>query len=237
MEIEACREEIRLKLTGGVLDLELDDKALDSVINAAFREIQRYICSTKFITLPYKSCIDLSEYKVSSVSNIYRTTGYGVSSDTTSSSLSDPMYIAAWQMLGGNGNVGYISNWALNYSAWNTMLQIRNTLSTDLAFQFDRSTQQLYINGAYDAPTNITIEYIPRYDDVSEIVDDYWIDMLMRLAVALAKVTVGRIRSRFTQSNAIWSQDGERLLEEGNAELTEIRTYLQNNTMLTYPID
>ena len=41
MDINAIREEIRLRLTGGVLQLELDDKSLDAVINAAFRELQR----------------------------------------------------------------------------------------------------------------------------------------------------------------------------------------------------
>lgn len=83
------------------------------------------------------------------------------------------------------------------------MLQLRNTVSTDLIFRFDRHTGYLYINVAFDKPKYITIEYVPRYDDVSEIVSDYWIDMLIRLSTALTKVTVGRIRSRYTQSNAL----------------------------------
>ena len=53
------------------------------------------------------------------------------------------------------------------------MMQIRNTASTDLAFRFDRHSNRLYININGDEPTNITIEYVPRYDDVSEIVSDY----------------------------------------------------------------
>ena len=83
----------------------------------------------------------------------------------------------------------------------------------------------------------ITIEYIPRYNDVSEIISDYWIDMLIRLAVALTKVTIGRIRTRFTQSNALWTQDGELILEEGNTELAELRQHLMENSQLVYPID
>ena len=55
---------------------------------------------------------------------------------------------------------------------------------------------------------------------VSEIVSDYWIDKLVLLATALTKVTLGRIRSRYTQSNALWSQDGEALLSEGNAAIS-----------------
>lgn len=83
------------------------------------------------------------------------------------------------------------------------MLQLRNTTSTDLIFRYDRHSNYLYVNVAYDKPEYITIEYVPRYDDASQIVSDYWIDMLIKLAVALTKVTLGRIRSRFTQSNAL----------------------------------
>ena len=47
--------------------------------------------------------------------------------------------------------------------------------------------------------------------------------MLTKLSLAIAKVTVGRIRSRYTQSNALWTQDGETLLQEGNEELKELK--------------
>ena len=83
-----------------------------------------------------------------------------------------------------------INDWVYNYSAWNTALQIRNTMSTDLIFRFDKSTNKLYINCAFDVPENITIEYVPQYQDVSEIKSDYWIDILIRLSIALTKVTI-----------------------------------------------
>jgi hypothetical protein len=95
----------------------------------------------------------------------------------------------------------------------------------------------LYINVATNTPVRVTIEYVPRYDNVEEFVSDYWIDMLVRLCVANAKVVVGRIRSRYSQANALWSQDGETLLTEGTTELTELRNYLQANTQLIYGID
>lgn len=112
-------------------------------------------------------------------------------------------------------------------AAWNTGLQIKNTLSTDLVWRFERHTNRLYVNCAFDHPGEITIEYVPQYTDVSQIQTDYWIDMLLRLSVALTKVIVGRIRSRYTQSNALWSQDGDKLLEEGNQELNDLREKLR----------
>ena len=88
-----------------------------------------------------------------------------------------------------------------------------------------------------DRPSYITIEYVPECTSVEEIVSDYWVDMLMRMSVAIAKQVVGRIRTRFTQSNALWTMDGEALLAEGNEEMNNLREYLAANTQLMYPVD
>lgn len=130
-----------------------------------------------------------------------------------------------------------LNNFTYSYGAWNTALQIKNSMSTDLAFRFERYNNKLYINCPYDKPEKITIEYVPRYNNVEEIVSDYWIDILIRLSTALAKVALGRIRTRFTQSNALWAQDGETILSEGNEELKEIRDKLEQNSQLCYGID
>lgn len=232
----AYREEIKLKLTGGLLELELSDETIDQLLNAAMREIQRYICTTKLITIPFKSCIDMKPYKVNSVAHVYRTEGY-VSTDDSGQATIDPMQVQQWQMLSGAGNLYNFQDYVSNYLSWNTLLQVRNTTSTDLSFRYDKSDELLYINIASGIPTAVTVEYIPRYDDISEITSDYWIDVLVRLSVALAKVATGRIRSKYSQSNALWRLDGEALLSEGNAELSELRQQLQHDTQLVYPCD
>ena len=95
MQREAYRDEIKLQLSGGLLELEIDDETIDKIINAAFREIQRYIDTTYLITIPYSPCIDLSEYKINSISQIYRANGYMVTSGETTGMV-DPMYAAQW---------------------------------------------------------------------------------------------------------------------------------------------
>lgn len=244
MDRQAYIDEIKFRLTGNLLETELDTKAFDTIINVSLREIQRYISSTKILTIPFSKCIDLSkikdeedkEVKINSISRIYRADGY-VGDTSSSTGMVDPMYAAQWQLLGGTSNMRNFQDYMYNYGAWNTLLQIRNTTSTDLAYRYDKSSNKLYINVASNLPARITIEYVPRYDDVSEIVSDYWIDMLVRLCVANAKVIVGRIRSRYSQSNALWAQDGETLLNEGTSELSEIRDHLVTNTQLVYGID
>lgn len=245
MDITALRDEIRLKLTGGLLDLELDDVTIDKIIQSTLRELQRYIANTRLITVPFEKCIDLSTVKditgkpikVSSVSRIYRTNGFVVDGDGNPNQAVDPMQASQWQLLSGVGNMYGLQGYVYNYLSWNTLLQMRNTTSTDLAFFYDKSENKLYINIASNNPTNITIEYVPRYDDVSEITSDYWIDVMTRMAIAITKITVGRIRSRYTQSNALWTQDGNIMLEEGNSELNALRQQLEHDTQLMYPLD
>lgn len=235
------REEVTLMLTGKLLELELEPNTLDSIIKSSLRELQRYITSTKIITIPFSRCIDLSDptqtndtqLYVSNVFRVYRPNGYA-GENTSMTTVLDPIQASQWQLLSGMGNMRGFQDYTLNYASWNTLLQMRNTSSTDLAYIFDRDSQKLYINVASNAPSSITIEYIPIFQDVSEINSDYWIDVLIRIAVAKTKIVAGRVRSRYTQSNAIWSQDGKDILAEGTAELQELRETLSSNTALFY---
>ena len=237
MDMSALMEEIKFELSGGVLTLEIDDSALALAISSSLREVQRYINTTAIVTVPYSPCIDVSKYKISSVAAIYRSVGYMVGGEGELGTPMDPMYLAQWQMLSGNGGTYGIQTFAQNYAAWNIALQIRNTISTDLTYRYDKPTEKLYVNCAYDFPQAITIEYIPRFDDVSQITSDFWIDVIYRMSLAKCKIALGRIRTRFNQSNALWTQDGETMLEEGNTELTTLREFLDTNMSLPYPVD
>jgi hypothetical protein len=244
MNMDGYISEIKLKLTGSVLELELDDSTLIALVNSALRETQRYIDITALKTIPFKNCIDLNEYKdlkINTVASVHRSRGYA---GNTNSGLGmrdgyyvDPMQAAQWQLLSGTGNMINFSEYTYNYGSWNTLLQIRNTTSTDLAFRFDRMSNKLYVNCSSNIPDYITISYVPRFDNVEEIISDFWVDVIIRMSVALAKITLGRIRTKYTQSNALWQNDGATILAEGTQELSELRQALNESTQLVYPID
>lgn len=237
MDMQAIKDEVLLRLTGDVVSFELSDSTLTKIINSSLREVQRYIDTFKLVTVPYSSCIDVSEYKVSSVIGVRRAEGYMANNPENSSATMDPLYASQWMLLSGIGNIGHVSDYASNLASWNSLLQIRNTMSTDLAFYFDKLDNKVYINISSGQPKDVTLMYIPRFDDVSEITSDYWQDVLVRMSVATAKITVGRVRTKFIQSNALWTLDGDKILEEGNTELTALRQELKDSTQLCYGVD
>ena len=85
--------------------------------------------------------------------------------------------------------------------------------------------------------TSIVIEYVPIFENVEDVKSDYWIDIIQRLALALTKRGLGRIRNYAKQSNALYTIDGDTLLEEGNRELDNLEEILRNNSNLFYPVD
>lgn len=241
MDRSAYIDEISFRLTGDILETEIDETGFNKILDMSLREIQRYIRDTKLITVPYSTCIDTSSFKdengnpikIMSIDNVYRTRAMASSNGSYNS---DPVAMQYATMYG-TGSLRNFQSQLYNLMSYNTMSQIQNSMSTDLLFKFDKYANKLYINASAGVPSEVTIEYIPRFDRVEDIESDYWIDILIRMAVANAKIIVGRIRTRYTQSNALWTQDGDRILEEGTTELNELRQHLLDNTWLTYPID
>ena len=240
MKLEDILDEIKLELTGYILEMEITDETLVSVVKKALRELERFWDETTLITIPFASCIDLDgeffNEKVSSIVKVYRTEGVG-DSDGGLSVMNDPIQMAQFAIFSNGGTMYNLNDYVLNYASWMTMYQIKNTMSTDMSFREDRHNKKLYINKANGAPRMITIEYIPKLVDVEDIKSDYWIDILIKYCVALTKVVLGRIRTRFSQSNALWTQDGEKILEEGNTELKELREVLRINSNMNFLID
>jgi hypothetical protein len=83
----------------------------------------------------------------------------------------------------------------------------------------------------------ITIQYIPDYKDVEEITEVFWIDKILKLATAYAKLVLGRVRSKYTLNSAQYNLDGETLLSEAKEEIQEIQTFLNTNVDYVLPID
>ena len=236
MEVKDYIDKIKFQLTGGIIDCELDDKGIEKVINMSLEEMNRYYNVTNFIQVPASSCIDVVEYpQIESIVGVHRISGTS-SSSTDSSTSTDPAYISQLQMYNISSNY-YTNDWVYRMLNWSTAQQIANTTSTDLDFRYDEINKKLYVNYSQGKPAEVVIEFVPKLHDASEVVTNFWQDILLKLSLAHAKIILGRIRTRYTQSNALWEEDGATLLEEGNSELTTLREQLRVATDLVLPLD
>ena len=236
MTLSEYIDDIKLTLTGGVLRLEISDEAIGKLVLKAFQEVQRYIDETRFVQVPYASCIDLKDFKHSSITNVYRTKGTGIDTSSDQNALNDPMYFQMWASYG-YGGMYNLNQYILNYASFNTIEQIRNTQTTDLNFTEDKQGNKLYINVSIDTPIEVVIEYVPKFEDVDEVKSDYWIDVLKRMALAHVKATLGYIRTRMKVNNQPYSDDGDAMRSEGLSELEALREVLRANSQYIYPVD
>lgn len=191
----------------------------------AFREIKRYMRTPANKTVNYSPRIDLIAQDIHTVKVLYVFPAYpkiGLALSNVDS-----------------GNVFQLAA-AVNYGGLATsttadidpivrqltMAQVANTMSQDFQWTYDIDNQVVYCTCKYTKPRSVTIRYVPDYQDVSEIKSQAWIDYLIRLSEANMKKALGRTRSKYTIEGSNVTLDGDRLLEEANAELQQIREEL-----------
>lgn len=234
MTLAEYTDEIMFSL-GGVgdnsVEIEIGESGIVRCINRAFREIKQYVTTPAYMTLPFGArangigcTINLKDKNVYSVVNVMRPDSYNSLSMNT------------LDVFGLNLTYSAITNMEA-YADRMLRLQQLNTISTDLDFIWDAHTKELSVTMNPPFTNAITIQYIPDYKDVEEITEVFWMDKILRLATAYAKQAIGRIRSKYTLNSSAYSLDGEAMLQEANTEIQEIRTFLETNDDLVFPID
>lgn len=212
-----------------ILKIELSEAQVEEVVKMALGELTHYINDTKSITVPYNSVIDTSKWplKVSVVNYVMR-------------GQSAINYIPVDAISSYYVNGVRFGNGGLNLDQISTALQAQgnmNAISTDLDFRFEKDEQKLYVTCNAVKPKSLTIDYMPEYTCVDDIKEPYWQNYLKRFSLAMTKVILGRIRSKYKLNSSQYSLDGDTMLSEGNSELQEIRTTLQNNNDSLFVID
>lgn len=212
-----------------ILKIELSEAQVEEVVKMALGELTHYINDTKSITVPYNSVIDTSKWplKVSVVNYVMR-------------GQSAINYIPVDAISSYYVNGARFGNGGLSLDQISTALQAQgnmNAISTDLDFRFEKDEQKLYVTCNAVKPKSLTIDYMPEYTCVDDIKESYWQNYLKRFSLAMTKVILGRIRSKYSLNSSQYSLDGDTMLSEGNSELQEIRSTLQNNNDSLFVID
>lgn len=198
-------------------------------VNLAFIEAKRYIGTPCLKTVPYAKRIDLEKNnivttRVRGVNPAYPKVGLGLSNVDSG----NVFQLAAAMNYGGllsstTANIDPIINQI-------AMAQVSNTMATDFQWRYDPDNQVIYITCKAPRPTQVTIDYVPDYKDVSEIKNKSWIDIIIRLSEAFMKKALGRSRSKYTIEGSNVTLDGEILLDEANSEIEAIRQEMEQKS-------
>lgn len=206
----------------------VEDLQIEQAVNIAFRELKRYISTPVDKTVPFATRIDLKKAGVDTVKvlNVYASKpriGLTMSSIDSGNVFQVAAAVNTYSAIGQTSTINIDP-----IMTEMAMAQVRNTLSTDFQWEYDRTNQCVYCTHRDPRPSMVTIRYVPDYKDVSEIVSPVWIDYLVRMSTANMKLALGRSRTKYTIEGSNVSLDGDILLNEANAELEKIREELKS---------
>lgn len=212
---------------------ELDTR---QAVLIAFREAKRYMRTPCLKTVPFSRRIDLEKNGIATtvVRGVYPAqpkVGLNLSNVESGNVFQLAAAVNAGAML--NSTVSNLDP-IVNQLA---MAQASNVLSTDWQWRYDLDNQVLYITCKAPIASQVTIDYVPNYKDVSEVKSKSWIDIIIRLSEAYMKKALGRSRSKYTVQGSNVTLDGEILLNEANAELESIRQEMEQKSSRLVVLD
>lgn len=211
---------VKVQLGGSMLKLEIENDLPYIIEKIAFEDLKNYIKTIHTMTVAYSQAINLEGKKVANVKYVLR----NLNNSTTITGMDTNLFIYQTQ-----GQYG-INQFAKDTITYNLLInQVKNTISTDLDFNYDKLNEVLYVYVQNPIPSAVTIGYIPEYENVNEIYSPHWMSYLKRFSVAYAKEALGRIRSKYTINSGVYQLDGNTLLNESKQELDQIRSELNSD--------
>lgn len=205
----------------------VEDLQVEQAVMIAFRELKRYMKTPVDKTVPYQRRLDLVKLgintkKILNVQAAYPRIGLTLSSIDSGNVFQVAAAVNTYSAIGQTSSINIDP-----IMTEMAMAQVRNSLTTDFQWRFDIDNQVVYCTHREPIPVQVTITYMPEYQDVSEIQNDTWIDYLIRMSEANMKKALGRSRSKYRVEGSNVSDDGEILLQEANTELEAIRAELE----------
>lgn len=218
MNLSEYCDHIRRKFGYPTVNVELTQEQLEDAVNDAFREIEPYITDSQYVTLPYMNRIDLSGYNVDFIADVYKSPINSL--DMTTMSIDLYFY-------GGMS----VEDIMTRLNSERLALSLKDRLSHKWI------SPHLFVDMAPPYSAAVTIEYVPVYENVDSVKSNYWIALILRLGLANAKETLGRIRGKMRVNSGPVELDGDTLLSEASQEKSEIRAYLDEQADTFFPTD
>ena len=240
-------EYIKRSLGYPVVQVELTDDQIQMAIDDAIQEIQPWYTSYRYVTVNVSRAIDLSEYGVLEVTDIFK-----VHSGDSADADSDPFYLQTQLNQGtmsiqnsqGFGRGHRFASDAIKvdrdmfYMSLSNVVRQRTAkdFKDNISYRFIDDT--LYIDVGVPRSSTITIEYIPKVLEVEDFVDDdRYVRYLKDLSVAFSNILLSRIAGKYEVSTSPSTVNHDRMYQDGRDEVERIRLDLRETAMSHYITD
>lgn len=217
MKMEDYEAAVKFGFGGDIIETELDG-SYPQIIEEALRQAKVYMKESRIKTYPWAKVIDTTNDRILRVQRIFRGTASDLSA--AGANINDPAGFDLWlgsAVIGQGANYAGVYSFAQQFSRLSKYQQIFNSIGSDIDYKYNYAEKKLYpISNR--PPSSFTIYYVLDYDNVEQVEAPEWQNMIVRLAIAIGKMTLGKIRGSWKQTSPLHETNAAEYVSEGNAE-------------------
>jgi hypothetical protein len=236
--LDEIKESVRFELGGPIVDVELSDAVIESLIKRALNIMAKYslavIWHTEPITRVDKGGVNHYRYldtrnfpfEVSYILDVFKSRGSNEVLSNTSDIAGIPL---GWAIRHGRSSLNNYTDMVSNITTLHNerVLLARQfgSFKDSMTYDYDPARKIILIDAGYPASSNVTIEYVPiitldRIGIVRNIPQAF--DFLTQYSIALSMISLGRARGKFSVGNYDWSISSSELITSGQAKIDKL---------------
>lgn len=213
---KALKRYIETTLAGNIVNVELTDEDYKEIEETALAAARPYYSGVRYIQVQGPGPIDLSHHKIIRIVGI----------EKTSNNLLSRMQS---YMFGAPGIIVYDSQFRESYISYLIYQKMATQFEAVQNLTWKYVPPMVYISQKCEC----VLKCIVSLQCLTDIADESrWLQWVKDYSVALAKIIVGRARSKYELTNSQYDGDGEQLVQEGLSE----KEKLEGSRIGTFPI-
>lgn len=202
---------IKAMLGGSKVTVELEEDDLHEIVQHAIEVLRPRYSGIRYIQVNgANSPIDVSSHNIIEVVDVYEIQDTGVSQLQSQMFMNPGIFI-------------FNSDFKDNYIQYLTYKKLASSYQSveKTTWKYDHVHQLLYLS----KDNTVVLKCLVQLRVVSDIEpESSWVAWFKDYCLALAKICVGRKRSKYTLSNAQYQLDGDTLINEGIADRDRLET-------------
>ena len=203
---KALSEYVTRMLGKGKVKIELDEEDMTEIVEHTLAAIRGYYSGIRYIQVQGPGPIDLSAH------NIVRIIGIEKTQNNVMNRLQQYIF-------GAPGIIVYDSSFRESYISYLVYQMTANQFEHMQNLTYKYIPPMVYLSESTSAVLKCVVS-TTKLTDIEETSE--WYRWAKDYALALAKIIVGRKRSKYVLSNSQYQLDGDTLLQEGNAEKQQL---------------